>query len=337
MALVWMHGFEGVVANAGTALPPMTYGTAPTFNTTYGRFGSTGISNNGSLQIMGPRIAKITMGMAVYFYASPGVVPNSYICYFIGDYNATGHINIYRAVNGAIEVRRGGAPGTLIASSAPGVTQQNAWYYLEVQTEISDTVGKVIVRLNEQEIINFTGDTRNAGTDTTIDQIAIYGSSSVYYDDIYVLDGTGTSLNDFLGDVRISTIYPDSNGTYSQGLGSDSNSTDNYLLVNEAVPSAANYVDLGVGEKDTYGYQNISLGTPSTIYAIKQSSYLQKTSSGAIGAKNIVKLGATEVATTAIAPTSSPSYFETFWTEKPGGGAWTESDLNSAEFGVEAS
>ena len=58
------------------------------------------------------------------------------------------------------------------------------------------------------------------------------------YDDLYICDGTtvpGEPVNDFLGDVRVDTLYPNGNGNSSQWVGQDANSTDNYLNVDDTL------------------------------------------------------------------------------------------------------
>lgn len=336
MTLLYAQGFEGLAAAGGTVTPP-GMDNSVVVNTTAGRFGGMGATLTVGRVILADPQTEITIGAAIRFTASVTPTTSTFIYAIVGDYNATSHLSLFRSAGGALELRRGNA-GTVFATSSVGLLQLNTWYYIELQVTLSDTVGKAIVRVNEQTILNFVGDTKNGGTLSTIDQVVIMGTGSHQYDDLYMVNEVGPGpFNTFLGDITIQTLWPDNNGTYSQGVGSDANSVDNYALINEAVPNSANYVDFATGQKDTYAFQSVTPLTPSTIYAVKQTTWLHKTSSGPITTANIAKLGATEVTGPSVnPPTGAMFYREHYWLTDPDGNPWTEATVNAAEFGVSA-
>lgn len=344
MTLLLMEGFENVVDSGNNATPLQLgnwSGSSVAVNTANGRLGGLGVIPIGStISPLIPPLTEIIIGCAVKI---PDISVNgasNYIFYLVGDGTSTGHLSVTTTAGGALQIRRGNGTATVIATSPTGLIQSGVWGYVEFRATIADAGGKAIVRWNGVEAINFTGDTKNGGTNTTIDMTYFGGGNIHCYDDIYIIDPTTGSApyNDFLGDVRIQSIFPNGNGSFSQGTGSDADSVDNYALIDEArAASTTDYVDLSTGEKDTYSYQDTTLPATSTIYAVQAVTHAQKTDTGFITTADVARLGANESVGTASVPGTSAEIKRTIWTSKPGGGAWTVTDVNNAEFGVTAS
>ena len=340
-----MEGFENV-ADSGSTISANNIGNMLgsniTVSTTNGRLGGLGAMTIAtSILLMHAPLSEIIIGCAVNIPNIALSGTDYYIFYLVGDGVSTGHLTLTVSASGALQVRRGsGGTGTIISSSASNIVANGAWGYVELRATIADSGGKAIVRWNGVELINFTGDTKNGGTGTTIDSTYIRGGDTYKYDDIYVIDPTTGSApyNDFLGDVKVQSIFPNGNGTFSQGTGSDADSVDNYALLDEArAASTTDYVDLSTGEKDTYTYQDVTLPATSTIYAVQTVTHVQKTDTGSITTADVARLGANESVGAASVPGTSAEIKRTVWTAKPGGGAWSVADVNNTEFGVIAS
>jgi hypothetical protein len=205
----------------------------------------------------------------------------------------------------------------------------NTWNYVEVRIVISATVGELEVRLNGQVVVNSTS--LNTGS-SAIDAVfvgSLGNSSAGDFDDMYVSD------SGFLGDIVVQTLYPNGNGNSSQLTGSDGNSTDNYLLVDETVPpSTADYVESStVGHKDTYTYTDLTV-TSGTVHAVQIVPYAAKTDAGSRSIVSVARLSGTETDSSDKVLPSTVTYLPDIRETKPGGGAWSISDVNSAEFGV---
>jgi hypothetical protein len=233
---------------------------------------------------------------------------------------------------------------TTAISAATGVTiLENVWYYVDLEAFINDTTGTAALYINGALRATFgPGDTRNAGTAGLINQIqigpnpsvAIAGTFEFDIDDLYVCDNAGSVNNGRLGDVRVEALFPSGNGNSSQLVGSDANSTDNYLLVDEAAPSTADYVESSTpGDKDTYAYGDL---TPAagTVHGVQIIPYAAKTDAGARTIVSVARLSGTEEDSAAKTLSTTPLYLPDIRETKPGGGAWSISDVNSAEFGV---
>lgn len=233
--------------------------------------------------------------------------------------------------------------GTLLGTGTT-VLSTSTYYYIEFKCNISDTVGAPVIRINgvAETMTWVTGtastqDTRNAGN-ATADTITIGGSTglSTTFDvcDLYVCDTAGSTNNDFLGDVRVEAIFPSGNGTTSNLVGSDGNSTDNYLLVDETAPDTADYVESStVTDKDTYAFGNLT-STSGSVYGVQVLPYAAKTDAGVRSIVSVARLSGTEVDGATKTLSTTPTYYPDIRETKPGGGAWSISDVNSAEFGV---
>lgn len=229
--------------------------------------------------------------------------------------------------------------GTTILGPGVVVTKTSLWHYYELRVVISDMVGEVEVRVDGNTYLSGTLlDTRNGGA--TVDTIR-FGDRGNFdgtqiLDDIYICDGTGSApTNTFLGDVKVESIFPSGNGNSSVLVGSDGNSIDNYLLVDESAPNSdTDYVESStVGDKDTYAYGNLT-ATLGTVYGVQVLPWAKKTDAGARKIASIARLSGTEVDSADKTLFTDYSYYLDVREAKPGGGVWTITDVNAAEFGV---
>jgi hypothetical protein len=155
---------------------------------------------------------------------------------------------------------------------------------------------------------------------------------------MYLLDTAGAApYNDFLGDVRVIRMLPNNNGVSSQLVGSDGNSTDNYLLVDEMPVATSDYVgSLTVGNRDLYELSD--LPTSGLVYATQPVVWATKTDVGARSLKLLQRAsGGTIVSSTA----QSVTFGSYIWcygdlrTTDPAGAALTVANTNSQQVGVE--
>lgn len=154
--------------------------------------------------------------------------------------------------------------GTILVNGSIG-TSLNTWYLVEVHLKIHDTSGEASFKIDGNSEGSFTGDTRN-GTPTTIDNIyeAIPTGGGHYFDDLAlndIVNTDGKNDNSWCGDGHIELLKPTGNspdgGWTDDFTGSDTDSTDNYALVDDVPPSATDYVQSEtVGHQDRYQLAN---------------------------------------------------------------------------------
>lgn len=244
---------------------------------------------------------------------------------FMVKLTANSHFSVYRQ-------------GTLIAEEG-AVRPLYAWYYIELKVVFATgATGSYELRVNGATVLS-AGSVQTAVTNANANQLFMsnaYAGTS-YRDDLYVIDTSGGApQNDFLGDIRVETLYPNGNGSSSMLVGSDGNSIDNYLLVDEhPADDDTTYVGSAtINDKDTYNYDPL-VSTTGTIYGVQTNVRAKKSDAGSRSIAPVLKSGANEtVGANAVLSSSWLNITEQVFPTKPGGGAWTIADVNAAEFGV---
>ncbi|OYW79716.1 MAG: hypothetical protein B7Z19_04545 [Polynucleobacter sp. 32-46-5] len=278
---------------------------------------------------------KIFMGFA--FDANNTVTGSSRgLVSVFGDAGVTEHISlsIYEAP-GKVTLKRGSTGGGTIL--ADGMIRATGWQYIEISASVSDTVGEVVVKADGVTVINYTGDTKNGGTNTTIDRVVVsnsYSNTYWYFDDFYLCNDTGTTNNTFLGDVRVHTLLPTADTAVADLTPTGSSS--HYANVSDIPDSTATYNASGiVGHKDLYTMSDLPSGV-TTIHATQANNLARKTDAGAIGLKNIVKSGGiTASGVTKQLSASTTGTSDIFAVDPATSTAWTVAGVNGVEVGAE--
>lgn len=243
------------------------------------------------------------------------------------------------------EVRLTGAVGgTLLIPSIPNVWFPNSWHYIEFAAKIHATTGWVELRQDGVRIGRFDGDTDNAGSDQKIDHVDFNmdnNAGEYYLDDVYILNEQGSVNNSWLGDTRCFPLYPNGNGGSSTPLsGSDGNTTDNYLLVDEAgTPDSTDYVFSSTnGDQDTYTFQDLSV-TLGTIRGVEVRMHAAKDDTGTKQLRSVTRRSATDSFGADKVLAAVPLYQTHTEMQEldphAGPGAWTITNVNGTEWGIE--
>lgn len=257
---------------------------------------------------------------------------------------ATLHIEVRvgLALNGLVTVYRG---ATSIATGyIPGYVL-GSWYCVEARVLINDAAGtgRVVVCVDgdyANPIVDFTGDTRNGGAAGLIDRFYVVGSydsvESGIVDDVALNDTAGAIHNSWCGDGYGKLLAPNANGDSSQLVGSDGNSTDNYLLVDEVPYNTTDYVGSATaGEKDLYNVAAPALAANEVINSVRAVAIAKLDTAGAgaiaVGIKTAAEDWSTDVYLND--PTWKASH--KFYPVDPAdSAAWTEAKVNSLQVGV---
>src|SRR5262245_6085768 len=237
---------------------------------------------------------------------------------------ATNQVDLRRISSGFIRVTRNGT--TLADASTP--LSNNVWFYIEFKVTINNS-GSFELRMDGVNVASGSADTDNSGN-ARVDRFMLSGiqqtgaDDDFWADDLYVLDGTtgagSNPCNDFLGDMRIECLFPNGNGYSSHWVGSDANSTDNYLLVDEPSPDEdTTYVESSnVSDIDAYTCTNLASASGS-IYAVQPIMRAKKSDSGTRTVRNIARLSGTNSESASHTLSTSYRYLPSIFETKPGG------------------
>ena len=220
----------------------------------------------------------------------------------------------------------------ILVNSSPVLTVAT-WAYVEFQAKLHDTAGTMTIRVNGTVVASGVSlDTKNAGTKAVYDAVLIVGATSTPFliDDLYI-----SNDSTFLGDVAVETLYPNGNGAANQWVGSDGNSVDNYLLVDETgTPVTADYTGSATaGQQDLYTLTDL-VRTTGTVKGVCHQAYAAKNDSGAKQFK-LVNRRATNTASAAVDLTTTFAPYHYGLDADPEGGAWTLANVNALQSGVE--
>lgn len=336
MSLLFMDGCDKW-ASASQLTRQYASANISSVNTSGGRFGGGALYNNGLsnyAKIAIPSTNTVIVQFAFKYVAAGyrglfGLMEGSTVHFTLG----------VDTTNGQPQVLRGAIGGTLLASPAAGYLNTGAWVYIEAKVAIHDSAGSVILRVNGAEVVNLSGvDTRNGGTGIC-DTVSLFATSTNtgvtgYIDDIIVMDTNGSANNDFLGDRRIYTLYPNGAGSstdFTPSAGS------NYQCVDEPnMNDDTDYVASStIGHIDMYAVGDLP-SVPAGIDAVQVCAAVSKTDAGAIGAKARLKSGSTTVQSSAIAlATSYTLGTKILETDPDTSAAWSASAVNAIEIGAE--
>jgi hypothetical protein len=222
-----------------------------------------------------------------------------------------------------------------------GVTQDTSdltyvldtWYHVGIDIKYNDTTGWAYVYVDGVEDMTFSGNTGSSAQSN-----AIFGATDgsnpggYLFDDMYIDDTTGEGSAAQVPILRFYPLDPDGNGNYSQFDGSDGNSVDNYLLVDERPASDSDYVETNVvDEFDSYTMTSKTLGSGETIQAVIPWARTQRA-----GTTEQIALGTRYSSTDLIGSdqdpaVATPGYLWERQTTKPGGGSWDQTSLDGFE------
>lgn len=221
----------------------------------------------------------------------------------------------------------------------------DTWLYLEVKYKPHGSQGILEVRINGQTVLSITGNTTDR-SDTNLSRVQLFAAQfkgdtvlmpRIQVSDIYVLDTTGTSNNDYLGDIRIDRITPMGNGSQSQFLGSDGNSVDNFALVADIEASLTRYVESNIPDaRDLYQMTDLPNDLGNVVAVVPRGLASKKDAVGFGRLSHVLKTPLGEIVTPpqSLNPGAfTPMY--TIHTRTPDNAAWTIADINNMEVGVQ--
>lgn len=246
-----------------------------------------------------------------------------------------------RDADSVLLVRLGGWSGALLDSG--GTVPTDTWCCIEIRALISNAAGIVQVRIDGVQIIAFSGDTQVGANDEI--WAVPWGASPVilgryvcygYYDDLAVNDISGSRNNGWIGQGGIVGLVPTGAGNYtwltpSTGV--------NWQCISEVPPDDdTTYVeDAVVGQKDTYGMQNLVItpGYTANISTVQWVCRALNTVSQSRGLARLLRIAAVDYQGDDIGCDRSFDYhLEVIETNPATGEVWTEAEINALEAGM---
>lgn len=335
MALLLMDGFDHY-HESGEYISNQIRRWWSTYATTLvareGRFGGrcVELSNN---SIWSPTLATthdtLIVGFASYF--STGYQSTGYPVMSLYAGNDQG-MSIYTYGATDLRVQRG---STILANTTNLNMLTRHWYYIEFKVVCHNTAGSYELRVNGRTVLTQSGIDTQPAAQAYHDQIYFTTGSNAsrWVDDLYVLDGSGATHNDFLGNCRIQTVHPVGDSDLNEW--SPQTAGDHYAMVDEDVPSDldSTYVESGTsGQSELWAYEDLT--EADVIHAVQLRSDLRMTDARSVPIKNIARLGSTLFEGAARYADADYIEVEQLMPTDPDGAAWNQANFNNALFGV---
>lgn len=345
MALVWSESAQWTTS-ASRFNRRYTFGSLATLNATGGRNGGASAGSNGVIVYPSdPTPSGDTFIAFIRFRAAVGTsiwlafgdsitnTSNSFIRAEVKlEITSAGAIKLYRCTNTSSK--------TQIATTSDGfLSMAGVLYGIALRVKVHGSAGETEVLVDGASVpaLALTGaNTLNNGTWNSVSINA--GGAGVGWSDLVVLDNTNPTGNDpntILPDVRVDYRPANGNGYLSEFTGSDADSTDNYLHVDEtAVDDDTSYVEKLAAGIDAYAVANSPLAG-ATLVGVTHLSTWRKTDAGVVTAKHGIRASATNYLSSAAALPVSYVTASKCYGVNPAGGAWTEAGFNGIEGVIE--
>jgi hypothetical protein len=231
--------------------------------------------------------------------------------------------------------------GTVLAESSDGVFNPNTYQYWEIKFTCTGS-DSVEIRIDGVSVL--TGSSLNlrqslvGGADTFRTSGVGLTSGNTLWCDIYIEDLSGSSFNDFLGDVKVDFLMPTSDGDYKDFA--PSTGLNHYATIDERGLSTADYNEAAVvGDKDSYHIT--PTGDSPTIYAISCNAICANPDTGVAEITPFIRMsGVDYVESDGIYDVGATvEEFGYIITKRPDtGGVWSKTILSTNfEFGYEFS
>jgi hypothetical protein len=244
----------------------------------------------------------------------------------------TSLIHIVRTSTSGVITGRSGISTLLVTGTAS--LSINTTYLIEVHIKIADSGGRIEVKVDGIQDIDFTGDTK-PGADTQFDKVRLgNGPAAAYptyaYFDNFIMDDAA-----WIGDTNIQAVVPTSAGNSTNWTPS---AGSNFECVDERPASDVDYVSINANDVvDTYTMADLS-GSIDNIKCVQvQSRTRTEGAPTPANLKLVVRSGGADyVSGDKAVPASEKSLWNLWETNPADSAAWEEADVNAMQVGIKS-
>lgn len=226
--------------------------------------------------------------------------------------------------------------GGVTKTSGAAAFTPNTYSYYEIKY-VKGTGANGFAELRKDGVILLTISTSTETTQATGFGSSVEDSGTVstwFMDDLYILDGTGSVNNDYLGDVRVDAHFADADGAYDVFV--PSSGAASWTHVDDPLPDDdVTFVEAGtITAADVHSMTTASLGT--VIHGVQQDVLARKTDAGIVTVDVIAekpsgsgqKINATETAS------DDYQFHMSILEDDPDDSTtWTDAKINAQEWG----
>ena len=342
MALIEAEGFDTRYDEAVTYAPRWGYVGAHVDlggrrgGPCMGTFGW-GVTNNYARYWLPSELTTVIVSAAILpLYHATALVRNFIGCYYDNTdiqcmlrYDSHGRIYAEHTMGGAE-----------IGESADGALTLGIWNYVEMKFTIGSS-GSIVVKVDGDVVLNLTGVNTQAygsgGTDYIRFGTSWEGNSwdTCLWDDMVIMDTTGSTFKDFLGDVKVEGFAPTADGYYTDFTPLSAGS--HYVEIYDqrgplGVTTTYNTASV-VEDKDSFTF-TISGDLP-TILAVAVRGAINNPDTGIASVRPFFRIDGVDYDADDLWDLGNSVLEQNAWFEEnpATSSAWTKTVLESAEFG----
>lgn len=248
------------------------------------------------------------------------------------------HLSISTDTSLRVIVSTGDNLATIIKSTKR--VRINQWYTAQIKFTCDSSSGRIIVILDGDTFIDWTGDTRNSSVADICDTIGFAyqvgaGNSFSMYQDIAIFDTQAGLTDDIPNPTRTCIRLPEGVGTYNEGTyhGDSTHAYD----VREVPPDGdTTYIEVDtVGTRESYAYTTLPT-TATAVLGVQTLTDARRTDVGVRSLEDLMILSGTDYTLTPYIVATSYGYHATLLEYSPATGlAFTLSEVNDSELGYE--
>ena len=320
MALEFVDGFDSYGTTAGSAAEGIVRWDAGlnTLPTATGRYGGNAATSSSLTKVL-PTAVTRTVGAAFKFGTSFSV-GNIIVLRDVTTVQLAIRVN----ATGTLSLMRG---STAIATSTPTVFV-NTWYYIELQGTVDPTSGYAEIRVNGRTWSTFSGNTRNTANSYSNSLMVSIPANGGLFDDVY-------SRNDstWMGEISIGTDMPNAEGDTIQWTPNSASIHWNRVAEIPYDSDTTYNSSSTVGNIDLYKFPSRTIVASSVLAAVVCTP-IERTDGTNSSAEQCKSGGTVYTGATNSMTTAYKGYMEIHEVDPATSAAWTNANLNLAQFGV---
>lgn len=337
MTLLFVEGFDWTNTGADLADYQKWYDTPYlSLSSSYGRYGGNGACFTANGRYMRKNLPLDTYGTITIGCAyrpmqagSPSLANKAYPMLGFYDSSFVQQIALMLDPTGYIYVYNG-AGTQLGVSTNNNFWEYQRWFYIELKVYIHDSAGTVTVKVDGVTEIDESSKDTKYGNDyiSFVRYSVAYDGLDIYFDDLYITDG------DFLGDVRVKTYMPDSDGAHS--MFTPSTPGDHYAMVDETagIDGDTTYIESAtLNAKDSFGITP----TIANVLGVQVTSVNKRSGTAKVKMKNLIRSGGSDYNSSNEEELyiNYRCFSSIHETDPDDSNPWTQTKVSNAEFGVE--
>lgn len=335
MSIAWMESFDFYGANIANALlrgytrgsnsSAIASGASARTGTSYLNINNSNPNNQWFQKALDSAQTIVGQGVGINFQSVPTLTGGVHIGLRWGSSNRT---IIQVVLNPLLGFNVYGGT-TLLGSTTNNLIVTGTYYWIEGKV-ICGTGGTASfeLRVNGATVLTITGLTIVSLNVCALGK-EIGGEGSAFYDDWVIWDGNGTQNNDFLGDRRIVTLYPNADTALAQWTPTPAGT--GFSCIDEANPSDTDFVTANnAGDISEFNKQAIPADV-NTVAAVCPVARAFKDSAGPSTFRVGINSAGNVINSGEFLPNTTVAYFSQIFEENPNGNIpWTKAAVDAS-------